>query len=70
MKHKFNIGDKVQVLNGFYVGMLGVVKDYHYATIGKRKGVAYIVKHNDNTVPDGLYWSNELIFSELVHTIS
>jgi len=60
MKHKFNIGDRVKVLNGFYVGMEGKVIEFHKTQIGKRKGLAYLVKHDDNTVPDGLYWTNEL----------
>ena len=60
MKHKFNIGDRVKVLKGFYVGMEGNVIEFHKTQIGKRKGLAYLVKHDDNTVPDGLYWSNEL----------
>jgi len=60
MKHKFNIGDRVKVLKGFYIGMEGKVIEFHKTQIGKRKGLAYLVKHDDNTVPDGLYWSNEL----------
>ena len=60
MKHKFNIGDRVKVLKGFYVGMEGKVIEFHKTQIGKQKGLAYLVKHDDNTVPDGLYWSNEL----------
>ena len=68
MKHKFNIGDKVLVLKGFHVGMEGKVIKFHKAEIGKRKGLAYLVKHNDNTVPDGLYWATELKLLEVHKT--
>ena len=63
MKHKFNIGDTVVVINGRYAGTEGVVREYHHSTIGKRKGITYLVKHNDNTIPEGLYWVNELKFN-------
>ena len=68
MKHKFNIGDKVLVLTGFYVGTEGKVIEFHKTQIGKRKGLVYVVKHNSDAVADGLYWATELKLLEVHKT--
>ena len=70
MEHKFNIGDVVQVLNGPGIGLLGVVKDYHYVTVDGHKVVKYIIKHNGNVVPDELYLGNDIRLWEFAYIIS